>query len=79
MIVRIATMDDFKPWLRLAEEVEYLFGPMALEPQFHQALEKNIRRCSALCIREEDSRVETPLIGGLLYPPSHAPIYSIGK
>lgn len=78
MIVQIATMDDFQPWLQLAKQVEYLFGPMALEPEFHQALEKNIRRCSALCIREEGGRNESPLIGGLLYSPSQAPSYNIG-
>lgn len=40
--------------VELASEVEYLFGLMVSDPQFIQAIEKNINQCSAFCVREND-------------------------
>lgn len=71
-----AQRDDIGAWLRLAEEVEPLFGPLVGEPSFHAALERNIARGTALCVRAE--RADAPLRGGLLFSPNHAPCYRIG-
>lgn len=73
-----ATKDDLTSWLELASEVEYLFGPMISDPKFIQALEKNINRQSAFCVRENDGLPGTRLLGGLLFSSSKAPIYKIG-
>lgn len=35
-----ATKEDIKEWVKLAFEVEYLFGPMVDDPSFIKALEK---------------------------------------
>jgi len=77
MKVFIAQPEDFQSWLRLAAEVEYLFGPMVNEPGFHRALCKNIERETAFCIREDDGPAGVPLLGGLLFSPK-PPIYTIG-
>ena len=71
-----ATSQDLDGWLHLAGEVEALFGPMVDEPEFHQALLRNIRRSTALCVRLEDGPSGVPLIGGLLFSP-HPPRYVI--
>jgi len=68
---------DFQPWLRLAAEVESLFGPMANDLGFHNALRKNIKRRTAFCVREDDGSPGTPLRGGLLFSPK-PPVYTIG-
>jgi hypothetical protein len=69
---------DIPDWLGLAAEVEYLFGPMVGEPGFHQALERNIERGTALCIRESNGPAGSPLLAGLLFSATHAPRYRIG-
>ncbi|MBB6670341.1 GNAT family N-acetyltransferase [Cohnella nanjingensis] len=78
MIVQQAAEEDIRAWLALASEVESLFGPMVDDPQFILALRKNISRGSALCIREQDALSGSPLLGGLLFSPTAAPIYKIG-
>ena len=77
MHVVVAQEEDFAPWLDLAAEVEHLFGPLVNDPGFHQALEKNIARGTACCVRQGDGPPGTPLIGGLLFSP-HPPRYTIG-
>ena len=67
MQVECAQDADRAAWLRLAAEVEPLFGPMLSDPGYHRALEKNIRRGTALCVREHNGPPGTPLMGGLLY------------
>jgi len=42
MEARIATLQDIRNWLVLAEEVEPLFGPMVSEPSFREALENGM-------------------------------------
>ncbi|WP_256760444.1 GNAT family N-acetyltransferase [Cohnella sp. WQ 127256] len=78
MIVWNAIEEDIASWLRLASEVEYLFGLMAEDPIFLQALQKNISRGSAFCIRENDGPPGSSLLGGLLFSSSAAPLYNIG-
>ena len=59
-----AAKEDMKEWLRLASEVEYLFGPMVNDPGFIHAVEKNIRRGTAFCVRENDDPPGSALLGG---------------
>ncbi|GLY13458.1 GNAT family N-acetyltransferase [Kineosporia rhizophila] len=67
-----ATAADRPAWLRLAAEVEYLFGPLVGDPGFEAALSRNIDRGSALCVRTSEG-----LAGGLLLS-AHHPLYRIG-
>ena len=78
MHVALAQPADLPAWLDLAAEVEFLFGPMVADPGFHAALERNIARQTAFCIREQDATPGTPLMGGLLFSATHAPHYTIG-
>ena len=78
MHVDLAQPADIPAWLDLAAEVEPLFGPMVADPTFHAALERNIERHTAFCIREQDGAPDTPLMGGLLFSAAHAPHYKIG-
>jgi ribosomal protein S18 acetylase RimI-like enzyme len=77
LVVNRAQMADFHPWLDLAMEVEYLFGPMVSDQNFHRALRKNIQRGSAYCVRNGDGNPGNPLIGGLLIS-SKPPLFEIG-
>ena len=77
MRIQTATRDDVGSWLALAKEVEFLFGPMVNEPNFHAALHKNIDRETAYCIREQDGNPGTPLMGGMLFS-AKPPVYHIG-
>ncbi|MFD9107044.1 GNAT family N-acetyltransferase [Streptomyces bottropensis] len=61
----LSVQADLPAWLRLADEVEDLFGPMVDDPEFRAALERNIQRGTALCVREHGS-TGTVLAGGLL-------------
>ncbi len=78
MQIALAQPVDLPAWLALAAEVEPLFGPMVADPGFHAALERNIVRQTALCIREQDGPPGTPLMGALLFSATHAPHYTIG-
>jgi|HigsolmetaAR202D_1030399.scaffolds.fasta_scaffold00012_47 Acetyltransferases len=69
MIVVQATSADLPAWHELAREMEPLFGPMLNDPQFHAALERNIARGTALCVRANDAAAGAPLWGALLYSP----------
>lgn len=62
-----ATMEDIRGWLELAAEVESLFGPMVDDPNFTLALEKNISRESAFCVRENNGSPGSGLLGGVLF------------
>ncbi|MEK4238333.1 GNAT family N-acetyltransferase [Paenibacillus sp. FSL H7-0714] len=73
-----ATMEDIRGWLELAAEVESLFGPMVDDPNFTLALEKNIRRESAFCVRENNGSPGSRLLGAVLFSSSNAPNYKIG-
>lgn len=78
MHIVLAQPTDLQAWLDLAAEVEFLFGPMIADPGFHAALERNIARQTAFCIREQDGAPGRPLMGALLFSATHAPHYTIG-
>jgi GNAT superfamily N-acetyltransferase len=63
MEVTRASTDDVDGFLALAAEVERWFGPMVDDTGFHSALDKNIRRGTALVLRAANG---TGLLGGLL-------------
>src|SRR5262245_25693516 len=63
MHVTLAQPADIPAWLDLAQEVEPLFGAMVADSGFHAALERNIARQTALCIREQDGPPGMPLMG----------------
>jgi len=73
-----AALEDINGWLELAAEVESLFGPMVEDPKFLLALEKNIHRQTAFCVRENDGMPGSRLLGGVLFSNSRAPSYEIG-
>lgn len=77
MHVALAQPADLHSWLRLAAEVEPLFGPMVNDLGFHNALRKNIKRKTAFCVREDDGPHGTPILAGLLFSPK-PPVYTIG-
>ncbi len=77
VIVVRAVPEDIPEWLKLAAEVEYLFGPMLSDPGFKSALERGIRRETAFCIRRAGGPPGAPLLGGLLWSP-HPPVYTVG-
>ena len=77
MRVALAQPADLQPWLRLAAEVEPLFGPMVNDLGFHNALRKNIKRKTAFCVREDDGSPGTPLLAGVLFS-LKPPVYTIG-
>ena len=76
MIVQVAQEGDYAAWLRLAGEVEALFGPMVGVTEFEQTLMKNLRRGTALCVREGDGEAGTDLLGGLFFS-AKPPMYKI--
>ena len=71
MRVVVATPEDVDGWLHLAREVEVLFGPMVGRPEFNQALQRNLARATALCIRDANGPPGSPLLGGLLFSSQH--------
>ena len=77
MRVQVAQLGDLQSWLHLAAEVEHLFGPMVDEPQFMDALTRNIERGSAFCIRESDGPAGAPLQAAVLFS-AKPPLYKIG-
>lgn len=68
MCVRIARPEDIPAWLALAAEVGPMFGPLVNDPGFVRALEKNIGRQTAFCVREADGPPGAPLIGRVRQP-----------
>ena len=71
MIVRLAGEQDRPGFLDLAGQVECWFGPMVGDPGFHAAVDRHIRRATALVAVATD---EVGLLGGLLFsarPPTY--------
>jgi GNAT superfamily N-acetyltransferase len=68
--VDFAREGDISAFMALASEVEELFGaPMSTDPLFAATVLKNIRRRTALVVRERDEP-GTALIGAVLWSPS---------
>lgn len=74
--VDYANHADIPAWLALAAELEPLFGPMLDDPAFTAALERNIARRTALCIRASSPDQGQGLLAGLLYSPK-VPLYKL--
>lgn len=64
--VRFSTTDDTRGWLRLAGQVEHLFGPMVDDSSFCEALVKAISSRRALCVGGTDREGEGILRGGIV-------------
>ena len=62
----IAELTDFDAFLSLAREVEHLFGPMADEESFQEALRQAISNRSVFCIRSGQDGNDQTLIGGVV-------------
>jgi GNAT superfamily N-acetyltransferase len=73
VIVTVAQPADVTGFLALAGQVEHWFGPMVDEPGFRDALDRNIRRGTALCVRRQG---DTGLRGGILFN-IHPPVCRI--
>ncbi len=57
---------DFDAWISLAREVEPLFGPMADEISFHDALRQAISLNTAFCIYSKNNGESSELAGGVV-------------
>lgn len=57
---------DFNAWISLAREVEPLFGPMADELNFQEALRQAISLDTAFCIYSDPNGGNKDLIGGVV-------------
>ncbi|MEN6622130.1 MAG: GNAT family N-acetyltransferase [Smithella sp.] len=54
-MVHLSTMNDFPNWLKLAGEVEPLFGPMVDIPEFQNGLKQVILAGNAFCFAEQEN------------------------
>lgn len=66
MEIVYSKISDFDDWLSLSREVEPLFGPMADESGFQEALKQAISLNTAFCIRTESDGTNKKLIGGVV-------------
>lgn len=66
MNIVCSIMTDFDAWISLTREVEPLFGPMADELDFQNALRQAISLHTAFCIRLEPNKDNNRLIGGVV-------------
>ncbi|WP_225097936.1 GNAT family N-acetyltransferase [Streptomyces sp. CoH27] len=79
MIIRLAGRRDLPGFLRLAAQVEHWFGPMVDDPGFTGAVEKHIRRSTALVAQTGEGCGEdsgTDLLGALLFGGT-APVHKV--
>lgn len=61
-----SNLADFDAWIALAREVEPLFGPMADELDFQEALRQAISANTAFCIRSDPNKANKSLMGGIV-------------
>ncbi|MGE4519744.1 MAG: GNAT family N-acetyltransferase [Desulfobacteraceae bacterium] len=66
MKAEYSVLSDYRSWISLAGEVEYLFGPMTEEKTFQMALKQAVEDKNALCIRVNDKKGEEVLAGGVI-------------
>jgi GNAT superfamily N-acetyltransferase len=64
-----STPTDLPEWIRLAGEVEPLFGPMVQDPTFREGLKQAISGGKALCVRKADAAETPALLGGIIISP----------
>lgn len=66
MEVEYSKLTDIDAWISLVKEVEPLFGPMADEADFQEALKQAILSDTAFCIRSEPGEKNKTLKGGIV-------------
>ncbi len=66
MGIDYSVLTDFDAWIALAREVESLFGPMADEAGFQDALRQAISEKTAFCIRSFPDEKDRSLKGGVV-------------
>jgi len=66
MDVDYSKLADFDAWIALAREVEPLFGSMADEVGFQEALRQAISENTAFCIRSDPNKKDGSLKGGIV-------------
>ena len=66
MDVVYSKIKDFNAWILIAREFEPLFGPMADEISFQEALRKAISLNTAFCIYSDPNGETNNLIGGVV-------------
>mgnify|MGYP001210771667 FL=1 len=66
MNVDYSNLSDFAAWISLAREVEPLFGPMADEAPFQEAIRDAISEKRAFCIRASADEKDASLSGGVV-------------
>lgn len=64
--IHISDLFDLPGWLLLSKEVEPLFGPMADNPEFFNALSQAVMNGNAICIRDDDNTENCGLCGGII-------------
>jgi ribosomal protein S18 acetylase RimI-like enzyme len=64
--IRLAKPTDVDAWMALAREVEHLFGPMAAETSFHNALHQAISSKAAFCAMAPVDNNSGALAGGVV-------------
>ena len=66
MKVEYAELTDYDAWIALAREVEPLFGPMADEAPFQEAIKQAIVQKTAFCIRSDPDDKGAALKGSIV-------------
>lgn len=61
MAIRLVTYEDLDDWLKLAKEVEPLFGNMVGCDEFTQGIKESISKSSAFCVIDTNNK-----IGGII-------------
>lgn len=64
--VRLSTLEDYPDWLKLAKEVEPLFGPMVEDTAFRSGLRNAIQEKTALCVSEPNGSGGWIFRGGIV-------------
>ena len=73
--IALALPSDLDAFVRLAGEVEGLFGPMVGEPEFHDFLRRNTQHRPALVARTV--RGASEVAGGVVFSDRHHPTYTV--
>ena len=61
MTIRLVTNEDLEAWLKLAKEVEPLFGKMVECNEFNEGIKETIAKKSAFCVTDTNNE-----IGGII-------------
>lgn len=68
---RSSVITDYNDWLKLAEEVEPLFGPMVKDPAFCEGLKGVIQTGTAFCASEYKGNGTYIFHGGIIISPEN--------